>query len=407
MADVLPVSLPPAEAVEYFRRKGVEPEGFDWRDVYAEEHARVFTVAKAMQLDVLTDIHAAVEEAIAEGTTFEQFKRELTPTLQEKGWWGRKVMKDPKTGEEREVQLGSPRRLKIIYDTNLRAAHAAGKWEQIERTKARRPFLRYVAILDDRTRPVHRGWHGTVLSADDAWWGTHYPPNGWRCRCSVQQLSQRDLDRYGYELSPEAPPSPTREWINPRTGEVRQVPMGIDPGFDYHVGKANLAHAHVVLAGKIEQSAATTPELARAALRGAVDSDDFARFVASPEGSYPVMLAPDVVREAIGARARVVVLSDESLAKNLAHHPDLTLEDYRSLPTAGEHPVLIVQDGPTTVVIVSREGEMLWSVVKATRTGDEMFVTSVRRTGPADIAKLRRRKGAKVLLDEMGGKSAG
>lgn len=101
------------------------------------------------------------------------------------------------------AQLGSPRRLRIIYDTNLRMNHAAGEWAKIQRTKQFAPFLRYVAILDGRTRPLHRGWHGTILPVDHAFWKTHYPPNGWRCRCTVQQLSQMDLDDFGYQVSPD------------------------------------------------------------------------------------------------------------------------------------------------------------------------------------------------------------
>src|SRR5690606_4472693 len=101
------------------------------------------------------------------------------------------------TGRMREVQLGSPNRLRTIYETNLRQAMAAGRWERIERTADRRPYLRYVAMQDGNTRDEHAQWHNTVLAWDDPWWQTHAPPNGWGCRCKIQQLSERDLARYG------------------------------------------------------------------------------------------------------------------------------------------------------------------------------------------------------------------
>ena len=41
--------LPPAEAIRFFQKKGYK-FGFDWRDVWKEEHAVAFTVAKAMQI---------------------------------------------------------------------------------------------------------------------------------------------------------------------------------------------------------------------------------------------------------------------------------------------------------------------------------------------------------------------
>jgi SPP1 gp7 family putative phage head morphogenesis protein len=237
MADPLPTNLPPAEAIEWFRQKGFQ-YSWGWQDVYAEQHARAFTVAKAMRMSVLQDIRAAVDQAIADGGTLREFARDLTPKLQEAGWWGKVQDVDPRTGRAQDVQLGSPRRLETIYDTNLRTAFAAGEWERQERTRAERPYLRYVAILDGGTRPEHRDWHDTVLPADDPWWATHYPPNGWGCRCSVQQLSDADLDRYGLEVTPRAPADDPREWRNPRTGEVRQVPRGVDPGFDHHPGRS-------------------------------------------------------------------------------------------------------------------------------------------------------------------------
>jgi len=236
-------NLPPAEAIKHFEGKGYKL-GYSWQDTWQEEHARAFTVAKVMRYDILQDIRLAMDAAIRDGTTLDDFKKRLTPILQEKGWWGRALVADPLTGEARNVQLGSPRRLGIIFDTNMRMSYAAGHWERIQRTKATRPYLMYVAILDDRTRPQHRAWNVIILPVDHPFWDTHYPPNGWKCRCTVLQLSQRDLDNMGLAVSTDADIedflSKTSEFRNNRTGEITRVPEGIDPGFAYNVGKAHM-----------------------------------------------------------------------------------------------------------------------------------------------------------------------
>ena len=231
------LDLHDAEAIEHFRRKGYRI-GFDWRDTAAAEHARAFTVAKAMDLDILRDIRSAFDRAYARGDTVESFIEGLAPELQRKGWWGRKFMVDPRTGDIRTVQLGSVHRLRLIFDANMRSATARGHWERIERLKDRLPFLRYVAVVDERTRPEHKKWHGTILPVDHPFWATHYPPNGWRCRCMVQQLAKEDLERFGYKPSAGPPPDAdkTRPWTNKRTGETAQVPLGIDPGWQHNAG---------------------------------------------------------------------------------------------------------------------------------------------------------------------------
>ncbi len=236
MIDIKP--LPPEEAVQFFRSKGYAI-GFSWRDIWKEEHALAFTVAKAMRIDILEDIRAAVDQAISKGIAYSEFKKNLEPILQAKGWWGRKKLRDPKTGRLVNAQLGSNRRLKIIFDTNTRMAYAAGRWQRIEAVAAQRPYLRYVGVLDDRIREQHRGWHGTVRLVGDGFWDSHYPPNGWRCRCTVEQLSQDDMDAFGYEVSP--PPKIKHRLVkNRRNGRMMRVPEGISPGFDYNVGKARL-----------------------------------------------------------------------------------------------------------------------------------------------------------------------
>lgn len=243
--DPLP-ALAPQEAIAFFRGKGLL-ESFAWPDVWQEEHAKAFTVAKAMRRDILQDIYEAVDRALADGTTLETFRRELTPLLQAKGWWGRQEATDPLTGEIRNVQLGAPRRLETIFDVNLRSAYQAGRWQRIERTKAALPFLRYVAVGgkagDGRTRLQHRAWHGTTLPVGHPWWDTHYGPCGWRCRCTAQQLTLGQYQRLkarGVEVTETPVQFPPRRWKNPRTGEVIVVETGIDPGFSYNVGKAYL-----------------------------------------------------------------------------------------------------------------------------------------------------------------------
>lgn len=227
--------LPPEEAINFFRKKGLATS-FSWKDVWAQEHELAFTVAKIADVDLLTDVRQGVDEAIAGGQTLAEFKQALTPRLIKAGWWGQKEMTDPLTGRKELVQLGSARRLETIYRTNMATAYAAGEWAQIEEAAEDAPYLMYDAVDDNRTRPQHRAWDGTVLPVTDDWWSTHRPPNGYRCRCSTVQLSYDDLRAMGKSGPDKAPPVQRREWVNKRTGEMMQIPLGIDPGFDYNPG---------------------------------------------------------------------------------------------------------------------------------------------------------------------------
>lgn len=264
MASALELKpLPPEEAVAYMKAKGFALSAtYDWRDMWQADHAAAFTVAKSAGFDVLGDIHGALVDALANGTTFDDFKKTLTPTLQAKGWWGRGPAFDPETGETNDAQLGSPRRLQTIFDVNTRMAYAAGKWVKAEATKATHPWGEYCAIDDDHTRPLHRAWNGTIVPMDSAWAQTHATPCGWNCRCTWRFLSHQDLKAEG--LTPSAPPpAPTTPYVNARTGEVTEVPIGVDPGFGYNPGKVAVdLHAARVAASKWVSA---PPELAAAA----------------------------------------------------------------------------------------------------------------------------------------------
>lgn len=228
----------PPEIVDYFRDKNLKP-AFSWLDVWGEEHAHGFTVAGVTETRVLSEFKAAIDKAIAGGQGFEAFKADMQARLTPRGWWGPKTVSDPTAKwADKTVDFPRPGRLETTFWSNVRSARAAGQWNRIQRTKASRPYLLYVRSVAERKRPEHLAWAGTIKPVDDGWWGTHYPPNGWGCKCSVQQLDQDDRDAYlaqeGY--SEDAPDFGTADYVNRRTGEVTKVPRGIDPGWQTNPG---------------------------------------------------------------------------------------------------------------------------------------------------------------------------
>ena len=185
--------LSPAIAIKYFKSKN-NKLSWDWYELWQSAHRKSFTVAKAMREDILNDIRTVLDKALEEGKTFQEFQKELKPTLQKKGWWGEVVIVDSQ-GNAEKVQLGSMYRLKTIYSVNMQTAYQTGRYKtQIENTD-NRPYWQYVAVLDQRTRAEHAQLHDLVFPHDDPFWSSFYPPNGWRCRCRVRALSPRNVKK--------------------------------------------------------------------------------------------------------------------------------------------------------------------------------------------------------------------
>lgn len=179
----------PEDALAYFRAKRLAPE-LDMVEVWGEEHDVAFTVAGLAAEDLLAELRRAVDQALAEGVPYETFRKGLDDVLVALGW-------SAAPGEK-------PRRLRTIYDANLRTARAAGQWRRIERTASEgRSYLEYSLGPAAQHRPEHVAWDGTVLRHDSSWWATHFPPNGFGCKCRVRQLSDTEAEARG--VSPAAP----------------------------------------------------------------------------------------------------------------------------------------------------------------------------------------------------------
>lgn len=206
---------------------------FAWQDTASYEHAVSFTVAKMMGEDMLAETRAAVTDALANGTDFATFQKRLKPYLMARGWWGQAVMGDPDTGEIQKVQLGSTRRLRTIYHTNLHTAYAAGQWERIQRNKKLFPYLKYIPSDAAEPREAHKPFYNIVLPVDDPFWSTHFPPNGWGCKCNVRALTREQAEKTGISKSPVLKDV---EHINTRTGEVEYYPEGVNPSFAHNPG---------------------------------------------------------------------------------------------------------------------------------------------------------------------------
>jgi len=228
MRDAKYGSLPFDAQIAFFRKKLALPTR-GWTDIWQSNHDHAFVVAGATKMALLEDMQAAVQKAIEHGTTLAEFRKDFDKSVAKHGW--------AYNGERGW-------RTRVIYETNLRTSYAAGRHEQLQKLEY---WQYHHSIGVNNPREQHLAWDGLVLSKDDSFWNTHYPPNGWGCRCYVTGMSKTRMKQKG--LSPAISPDiPMRKvlvgnnTLNPRTVDV---PEGVSPGFAYAPGRSAWIHHHV------------------------------------------------------------------------------------------------------------------------------------------------------------------
>lgn len=228
-------NLPFAEQADFFRGKLKLPTE-RWDDIKKSAHDRAFIVAGAQKADLLHDLQQAVQKAIDRGSGLEDFRKAFREIVQKHGWHGW-------TGEG--TAAGEAWRTRVIFETNLLSSHAAGRYRQLTDPEllAQCPYWRYVhADFVTHPRVHHKAWGDARLTLrhDHPFWKTHYPPNGWGCRCRVVTVHAP-----GEGDATEAPEG----WdaINPKTG----APFGIDKGWDYAPGASVAATFREIIDQKL------------------------------------------------------------------------------------------------------------------------------------------------------------
>jgi hypothetical protein len=253
-------SLPFQEQIDFFLAKTPIPTE-RWNDLQRAAHDTAFMVAGATQADLLADLKEAMRKAHEEGTTLREFRKDFDSIVAKHGWTGW-------TGED--TAAGRAWRTRVIYETNLRASYQAGRWQQVQAVKASRPYLIYRhshSVVSPRDE--HVAWDGLVVSQDDPWVRTHWPPNGYGCKCKMFALSENDIQKMG-KSGPDTPPDDgTYDWVDPRTGEIHTFPKGIQQFWDYTPGASLSGRVRE----QVERKIATLPEDIGKQLRAFIKTD--------------------------------------------------------------------------------------------------------------------------------------
>ena len=168
----------------------------EYRLLDDESRAKAFTVSGYTSLQMLQEFLDCLTKAAEEGTTKEQFLKDMNNFLEEHGYEGMNPWKSDN-----------------IFRTNMR------------------PYWQYKTAGDGHVRETHQAMAERVFPADDPIWDVWYPPNGFRCRCMVVSLTRAQVERRGLTVEHEIPYD-----VDYSTGEI--IPAFPDKGFSNNPAKA-------------------------------------------------------------------------------------------------------------------------------------------------------------------------
>lgn len=168
--------ITPQKAIEYWQSKSiVSASEFDTlSDI---EKLRAFTASNIEEIRELQKIYDVIDESISKGISLKKAKENILS----------------------QVPI-SEMQAETILRTNIFSAYSAGRYSDVQASKKTRPYLRYSAVEDERTRPSHLAIHGKIYPVDDPFWSVNFPPNGYNCRCDVISLSERQVQKSGLKV---------------------------------------------------------------------------------------------------------------------------------------------------------------------------------------------------------------
>lgn len=221
---------PPQDAIRYLEQK-FPKASWAYTDLLDNAHDRAFVVAKMVDVDLATTVQRSIIDAMQQGKGYKAWAKDIDKVLAKSGWYDGQINVDAQ-GTAKKVVTGGQHRLETIYRTNVAAAYEAGRQKVIfnDRDNDPFPYVMYSAIMDNRTRPTHKALHGKVMEKSDPAWSSISPPNGYNCRCTIVELTQGQIDRYGYKVSKSEGKLSTQVIELPNGKEAQRTLFELDNG---------------------------------------------------------------------------------------------------------------------------------------------------------------------------------
>lgn len=144
------------------------------------------------------------------------------------------------------------------------SARMAKKWIQIQNTQEDFPYLQYITAHDNHVRTAHKALDGIIKPVNDPFWHTHYPPNGYNCRCTVKKLAELPENYTDKPIEPQTESSVFEN--NPGlTGtafnENHRYFQNIDLNHNAHIRKQTRNDVKKIAFEKFIQKAKKKPDL--------------------------------------------------------------------------------------------------------------------------------------------------
>lgn len=221
---------PPEDAMRYLEQKFPQAS-WPYTDLLDNAHDRAFVVAKMMDVDLANTVRQSLITAMQEGKGYKAWAKDIDKVLAKSGWYDGQINVDSQ-GNAKKITTGGQHRLETIYRTNVAAAYEAGRQAVIFNDRDDDPFgyVMYSAIMDNRTRPTHKALHGKVMEKSDPAWQSISPPNGYNCRCTIVELTQGQVDRYGYKVTKSAGKLSSQVVELPNGKEAQRTLFELDNG---------------------------------------------------------------------------------------------------------------------------------------------------------------------------------
>lgn len=381
MPDPIKLSFnqPFYRAVEELKKRGVVLPDKYYGELQGLHRQLNFSVAGKASLDQLQAVLDSLEEALIKGKTLHEWKKDV-----------------------RIQDLGLPKyRLDNIFSTNIQAAYQRGHWGKFVENQKARPYLMYDAINDSRVRPSHLAMDGIIRPVGDSFWNSHYPPNGFRCRCRCISLTEKqaqDRSKNGTGLNKQVTPE-----MNPDKGWDYNVGQDLTAGIEKSKADAMTSNrVNQVLKSALqkyeENKAMTIYQNTLTEVKEAIQSELFTNFYhnnSNAIGSFVVGALSESDVAILGTKSTVVLMSKESLEQHKLKHPEVTIDDYRKLPEIIENGEMYETQIRRYVLLKMNE-KTYRAAMKVTQDGSEVYLLSLVAQSDEKAEKEIRRKFEKV-----------